>query len=80
MAKRLDQQIEQLESIVEKCLDLCRVTCNGLRCTLPAQHEPTKPHKFGREFSPDAKSEERDQLLCRPGEPEQFEMRGACSR
>jgi hypothetical protein len=52
MATRLDQQIEQLEIIVEKCLDLCNVTCNELRCTLPAQHEPTKLRKFRRDSPP----------------------------
>ena len=56
MATRLDQQIEQLERIVEECLNLCKMTRNGLRCTLPAMHEPTKPHKFRWEFSSDAKS------------------------
>ena len=56
MATRLDQQIEHLENLVEKCLDLCKVTCNGIPCILPAKHEPTMPHRFRWEFSPEAKS------------------------
>lgn len=80
MATRLDHKIEQLESIVEKCLGLCNVTCRGLSCTLPAQHEPIKPHKFRWEFSPDAKSAGRDQSFCSPGKPEQLEMRDPCLR
>jgi hypothetical protein len=80
MATRLDQRIEQLEIIVEKCLDLCNVTCNGLRCTLPAQHEPTKLRKIPQGLSTDAKYAGRDRTLCRPGEPEQLEVREACSR
>jgi len=50
MATRLDQEIEQLENIVEALLDLCKVTWNGIRCTLPSNHEPTEPHKFPIEF------------------------------
>ena len=42
----LDQQIEQLQSIVEALLDLCKVTQNGMRCTLPANHGPAEPHQF----------------------------------
>jgi hypothetical protein len=56
MATRLDQQIEQLEIIVEKCLDLRKVTCDGPLCTL--HHEPTKPHKFPTEFSPPSPREQ----------------------
>jgi uncharacterized damage-inducible protein DinB len=50
MATHWDQEIEQLEHIVEKCLDLCHATWNGTRCTLPANHESTQPHKFPIEF------------------------------
>lgn len=50
MATRLDQEIEQLENIVEKCLDLCKAMWNGIRCTLPANHERTEPHKFPVKF------------------------------
>jgi hypothetical protein len=50
MITRLDQQIEQLEDMVEKCLILCNATWNGVRCTLPANHERTKPYKFPIEF------------------------------
>ena len=46
MAMRLDQEIEQLEKIVERCLNLCNATWDGIRCTLPANHEPTHSHKF----------------------------------
>jgi hypothetical protein len=54
MITRLDQQIEQLENIVERRLDLCKATWNGTRCTLPANHEPAELHKFPLEFSTDA--------------------------
>ena len=50
MKTRLDQEIEKLGSIVEKCLDLCNATWNGVRCTLPANHEPKERHKFPVEF------------------------------
>jgi hypothetical protein len=50
MATRLDQQIELLEDIVERHLDLCEAAWNGIRCTLPRNHEQTAPHKFSIEF------------------------------
>lgn len=50
MATRLDQQIEQLGRIVEKCLDLCDATWNGVRCTLPVNHQPAERHRFPVEF------------------------------
>src|SRR5262249_32958606 len=34
------------ETIVEKRLDLCQETWHGIRCTLPANHEPAEPHRF----------------------------------
>jgi hypothetical protein len=69
MATRLDQQIEQLEKIVEKRLDLCQVTRNGTRCCLPANHEPNELHKFPIEFSAAAKPVVRNQRTCRAGTP-----------
>ncbi len=51
---RLGQKIEQLERVVENHLDLCKVTWNGMRCTLPANHELAETHKFAVEFSADA--------------------------
>ena len=50
MATRLDQQIELLENIVERHLDLCEAAWNGTRCTLPRNHEQTVPHKFLIEY------------------------------
>jgi len=41
MATRLDQRIEQLEIIVEECLDLCNVTCNGLHSKFRRDSPPT---------------------------------------
>lgn len=41
MATSLDQQIEQLEIIVEECLDLCNVTCNGLHSKFRRDSPPT---------------------------------------
>ena len=46
MATRLDQEIEQLEKLVERYLDYCAVTSNGMRCVLPRNHQATVPHKF----------------------------------
>ncbi len=46
MATTLDRRIEQLEKIVEARLDLCKMTWNGIRCTLPANHDQTEPHNF----------------------------------
>ena len=42
----IDQQIEQLEAVVEKRLDLCQETWQGFRCTLPANHGPAEEHRF----------------------------------
>ena len=50
MASRLDQEIEQLEKIVENCLNRCNAMWDGSRCTLVANHEPTSSHKFPIEF------------------------------
>jgi hypothetical protein len=50
MATHLDQQIELLEDMVERHLDLCDAAWNGTRCTLPRNHEQTVPHKFSIEF------------------------------
>jgi hypothetical protein len=50
MATRLDQQIEQLGIIVEKCLNLCRAMWQGIGCTLPANHASTDPHEFPAQF------------------------------
>jgi|HubBroStandDraft_3_1064219.scaffolds.fasta_scaffold2938538_1 hypothetical protein len=50
MKTRLDREIEQLENIVERCLDLCHAEWNGVRCTLPANHEPAESHKFPVQF------------------------------
>ena len=74
MATRLDQQIEQLEDIVEKRLGLCKVTWNDVRCTLPANHEPTEPHHFPTDSSPDAKPAGGTQRLSRPATRSGFEM------
>jgi hypothetical protein len=46
MSTRLDQQIEQLEKLVEARLNLCKVTWNGTRCTLPANHDRDEAHRF----------------------------------
>jgi hypothetical protein len=46
----LDQEIEQLEKIVENCLNRCNAMWDGSRCTLAANHEPTNSHKFPIEF------------------------------
>jgi DNA-directed RNA polymerase specialized sigma24 family protein len=46
MSARMDQEIEQLEAIVERRLDLCQESWHGIRCTLPASHEPEESHRF----------------------------------
>jgi hypothetical protein len=38
--------------IVEKCLNLCKATWQGMGCTLPANHDPSAPHKFQAKFLP----------------------------
>lgn len=50
MATRLDRQIGELLDIVEYHLNLCKMTWNGIRCTLPANHEQAEPHFFPIEF------------------------------
>jgi hypothetical protein len=50
MATWLDQQIEQLENIVEKQLDLRQVTCTARSCVLAHSHENTEPHLSLAEF------------------------------
>jgi hypothetical protein len=50
MATRLDQKIEQLGRIVDKCMHLCDATWNGVRCTLPASHQPAERHRFPVDF------------------------------
>ena len=42
MATQLDQEIEQLQHIVEKYLDLHNVK---IGCAAPASHRPTEPHE-----------------------------------
>lgn len=54
MATQLERQIEQLEALVEKRLDLCTPTRGEIRCTLSAPHE-REPHAFLNECSGDAK-------------------------
>jgi hypothetical protein len=51
MALRLDRQIEEIEKIVDRHLDPCKATWNGMPCTLPTNHEPVEPHQFSREGS-----------------------------
>jgi hypothetical protein len=50
MATRLDQKIEQLGRIVDQCMHLCDATWNGVRCTLPASHQPGERHRFPVKF------------------------------
>lgn len=50
MATRLDQKIEQLGKIVDRCMDLCDASWNGVRCTLPANHLPAERHRFPVHF------------------------------
>jgi hypothetical protein len=50
MATQLDQKIEQLENIVERHMDPCKVTCNGSHCILPRNHARTEPHQFLVDF------------------------------
>jgi hypothetical protein len=50
MKTRLDREIEHLGNIVDRCLNLCRAEWNGVRCKLPADHEPAERHKFPVEF------------------------------
>ena len=46
MTTRLDRQIEQLERIVNRRLESCRASWNGLPCRLPANHVPLVPHEY----------------------------------
>jgi len=50
MKTRMDREIEHLGNIVERCMNLCRAEWNGVRCTLPANHQPADGHKFPVEF------------------------------
>jgi hypothetical protein len=50
MATRLDQQIEQIWKIVEKCVNLSNMRWNGSACALPLDDEHTKPYRFPVEF------------------------------
>jgi len=50
MATRLDEKIEQLGRIVDRCMHLCDATWNGVRWTLPASHQPAERHRFPVEF------------------------------
>jgi len=79
MATRLDRQIEQLENIVEKHLDLCQATWNETRCTLPRNHEPTAPHKFRIEISEDDRLQRSNRAIAErtpQREPERVANRG----
>jgi hypothetical protein len=42
MATQLDEKIEQLQNIVEKCFEFYRVTVG---CSLLASERPSKPHE-----------------------------------
>jgi hypothetical protein len=42
MATPLDEKIEQLQNIVEKCFEFYRVTVG---CSLLASERPSKPHE-----------------------------------
>ena len=59
MATRLEQDIEELAQIVERCLGLCDATRNGIRCSLPANHGPAQPCRF-LVFDSDVSGEGRD--------------------
>ena len=50
MKTRLDREIEQLGKIVDRCMGLCTAEWDGVRCALPANHEPAEGHKFPIEF------------------------------
>ena len=50
MKTQMDREIEQLGKIVDRCMNLCNAEWNGVRCTLPAMHEPDEGHKFPVEF------------------------------
>lgn len=50
MATRLDKEIEQIGNIVDRCMGLCQAEWNGVRCILPANHEPAGRHKYPVEF------------------------------
>lgn len=50
MATWLDEQIEELETLVEKQFDLCHVTCTVRSCVLPRNHENMEPHLTLVEF------------------------------
>jgi hypothetical protein len=46
----LDLQIEELQHMVETRLALCPVSSQGVRCTLPAYHQPAEEHRFEVHF------------------------------
>jgi hypothetical protein len=50
MATWLDEQIEQLETIVEKQFDRCEVACTVRSCVLARSHKKTEPHLTLVEF------------------------------
>jgi hypothetical protein len=50
MATQLDEKIEQLENIVEECLNRYAVTRGGFPAALAANREPTEPLEFPIEF------------------------------
>lgn len=50
MKTQMDREIEHLGNLVDRCMNLCIAEWNGVRCTLPANHEPADGHKFPIEF------------------------------
>jgi hypothetical protein len=50
MRTPLDLQIEELQHMVETRLALCPVSSHGVRCTLPAHHQPAEEHRFEVHF------------------------------
>ena len=50
MKTQMDREIEHLAEIVDRCMNLCDAQWNGVRCTLPANHNATDGHKFPVEF------------------------------
>ena len=65
MATRLDEKIEQLESIVEKRLNLCKAIWHGRRCILSSGHEPAQAHNFATASSANADPVTADHNLSR---------------
>jgi hypothetical protein len=58
----LDQQIEELESLVEKHLDFCAVQGHGIRRVLPRNHKRSGPHKFAPAVSAGGVENRQNQL------------------